>query len=122
MIRNASVLALVLACSACMPSPPATPAGAPPADQPPYIDGTITSVTPSASDVGGVVVVEAADKTAAVTVTSESAVVQELGGGYEPAAFADLRPNLRVGVWITGVVRESFPVQVEATRIVIRGR
>ena len=120
MIRRASFMALVLACSACMPAPPAEPGGGPPADQPPYIDGTITTVTPSGT--GGVVVVEAEDNTAAVTVTSETVVVQELGGGYEPASFAQLGPNLHVGVWITGQVRESFPVQVEATGIVIRER
>lgn len=118
MIRPA--LLFLVACAACMPSPPAGPAGGPPADQPPYIDGTITSVTPSGA--GGVVVVEAADNTAAVTVTGETVVVQELGGGYEPSAFGQLGPNLHVGVWITGPVRESFPVQVEATGIVIRER
>ena len=120
-MRPAAAVALVLACTACMPAPPATPAGGPPADQPPYVDGTVMSVTPSASG-AGVVVVEAADNTAAVTVTSETVVVQELGGGYEPASFAHLGPNLHVGVWITGPVRESFPVQVEATGIVIRER
>lgn len=120
MIRGASVLALLLACSACMPAPPSEPAGGPPADQPPYIQGTITSVT--ASDTGGVVVVEAADNTAAVTVTATTVVVQELGGGYEPASFGNLGPNLPVSVWITGPVRESFPVQVEATGIVILER
>ena len=96
------------------------PAGGPPPDQPPYIDGTITSVTPS--ETAGVVLVEATDTTAAVTVTSQTVVVQELRGGYEPVSLAHLGPNLCVSVWITGPVRESFPVQVQAAAIVIRER
>lgn len=96
------------------------PAGGPPPDQPPYLDGTITSVTPK--ETAGVVLVEAADNIAAVTVTSGTVVVQELGEGYEPVSFAHLAPNLSVRVWITGPVRESFPVQVQAAAIVIRER
>jgi hypothetical protein len=71
---------------------------------------------------GGTVVVEEAGggNAAAVTVTAETVVVQEFGGGYEPAAFGLLRQGQTVAVWTTGPVRESFPVQLEASGIVIR--
>lgn len=121
MTRRAGVVFLLLITGACA-TPSAEPSGGPP-DEPPYIEGAVTEV--SASPQGGRVMVEEAGEggnEAAVTVTAETVVVQEFGGGYEPSDLSQLRPGLSVAVWTTQPVRQSFPVQIVASGIVIRER
>lgn len=55
----------------------------------------------------------------ALTVSEDTVILREEGGERVPASFADLALGQRVGAWITGVVRESFPVQADARQIVI---
>lgn len=116
--RAAGAMVLVLLTTACA-APPSRPAGGPP-DEPPYIEGTILQINTGTQ--GALLLVEAVDGSnqAAVTVTAETVVVQEFGGGYEPANLTLLREGQRVGVWTTSPVRESFPAQVTPSGIVIR--
>lgn len=118
-VRTAGLVLLILATGACA-RPPAEPAGGPP-DEPPYIEGSITSVSQGGS--GTVVMVEepgGGGNKAAVTIGPETVVVQEFGGGYEPAGIDQLGQGRRVAIWTSGPVMESFPVQLTASGIVIR--
>lgn len=117
MIRSTQ-LAIVVALAACA-APTGGPAGGPP-DGPPYIEGTASAVTPA--DGGGTVLVEEEGEgnKAVLTVTADTTVVQEVGGGYEPITFDQLAEGQRVAVWVSGPVRESFPVQATADAVVIR--
>lgn len=121
MARAAGFAFLLLLTGACAP-PTGGPSGGPP-DEPPYIDGTITTLNTGA-DGAFILVEEAGDggNQAAVTVTADTIVVQEFGGGYEPANYTHLRQGQHVAVWTTSPVRESFPVQVTPSGIVIRER
>lgn len=119
-VRAAGFAFLVLLTGACAP-PSGGPSGGPP-DEPPYIDGTITQINTGTQGVQILVEEAGGGNQAAVTVTAETVVVQEFGGGYEPASLAHLRQGQHVGVWTTSPVRESFPVQVTPSGIVIRER
>lgn len=55
----------------------------------------------------------------ALSVSKDTVILREEGDERVPASFADLTLGQRVGAWITGVVRESFPVQADARQIVI---
>ena len=108
------VTVLLVACAA---PGPARPAGAPPTD-PPYIQGAVTAI-----DVAGSrITVEAPDNQAVVTVTKQTRMVEEFGGGYEPSSLTQLAAGQTVAVWVSGPVRESFPVQADADVIVVRER
>lgn len=118
-VRSAGLVLLILATGACATASN-EPAGRPP-DEPPYIEGTITSVSQTGQ--GTVVMVEEPGgngNKAAVTIGPDTVVVQEFGGGYEPAGLDLLGQGRRVAVWTTGPVMESFPVQLTASTIVIR--
>ena len=54
------------------------------------------------------------------SVTKDIPLVRETQGAYEPVDFDDIEKGDRVSVWITGMVLESYPTQVEATFIVVR--
>ncbi len=57
---------------------------------------------------------------AALTITEGTEVLRRGGGGAETgSSFADLRAGQTVEAWTTGPVRESYPVQATASRIVI---
>ncbi|HUQ80827.1 MAG TPA: hypothetical protein VM076_06810 [Gemmatimonadaceae bacterium] len=56
------------------------------------------------------------EPSAAFTVSSET-VIRRLDGS--PASKADLQPGRTISLWITGIILESLPVQVEAKSIVI---
>ena len=124
-------------------------------DGPPYIIGTVTSVSPfeavpedcvppdPAADAGGAVSNLDPPVCATESEFLGSILVEEQPGMDQPgnkasvgvlrdagiwvfdgddgrdAEFADITVGARVSVWITGVVRESFPVQVDATAVVI---
>ena len=84
----------------------------------PYIEGTVEQVEPPVSvvvheDTGG--------NQAVLRITPQTLLLKEFGGGYEPAAFAELREGQRVAAWVTGPVAESFPVQASADAVVITG-
>ena len=89
--------------------------------------GHITAVTPtenrpSGSDWLGTILVEGpregnpiSDK-ARVSIMTKTTIVSGSGGS---GTFADLRVGSAVEVWFDGPVRESYPVQVDAGRIVV---
>lgn len=120
-MRATGLLVLVLLTGACV-TPPSRPPGGPP-DEPPYIEGALTTINRGAS--GALLLVEEPGEggnKAAVTISFDTPIIQEFGGGYEPSGYEQLAPGSTVAVWITGPVRESFPVQVTAAGIVIRER
>jgi uncharacterized protein DUF3221 len=49
--------------------------------------------------------------------TSTSTLIHRTGGST--ATVADLKVGTKITLWITGVIMESYPVQVEATEIII---
>ncbi len=103
--------------SACAGGAGRQPAGGPP-DGPPYISGNVTSVDQQ----GRTLAVEAADRgnQAVVTVTSNTRIAEEFGGGYEPSNLSRVAVGQIVSVWASGPVRESFPVQLDADVILIK--
>lgn len=54
-----------------------------------------------------------------LTVTTDTLIQRQVGEALEPASFGDLRVGQDVKVWLTGSVRESYPVQADAKKIVI---
>jgi len=105
--------------TACATPGPGQPAGAPPTT-PPYIEGRVTGVNVAAARIS----VDAADGSnkAVLTVTADTHMVEEFGGGYEPSSPAQLAVGDVVAVWVSGPVRESFPVQADADVVVVRER
>lgn len=99
------------------------------ADRPtgePYIVGEITSVSVTMATPGPdgarQILIRALDggNEASITVTSETPVWEEFGGGLEPSRIDRLGQGQTVSVWASGAVAESFPVQAEADAVVIR--
>lgn len=115
----------------------------------PYIEGRVDTVTPfvpvtedcldpellepdapvsddgpalcSRGDEGpGSIIVVADDNAASLTISAETQLLRELGGGYEPAEFSQLEPGQTVAAWVSGPIAESFPVQATADAVVIR--
>lgn len=95
---------------------PATP----PAEAP-SIRGTITAITTGGSGIGTIRVEEnpneqSGSAKASVTLKPETGIWLPDG---RPGIFADLRSGQAVKVWFTGPVRESYPVQADASAVVI---
>lgn len=91
---------------------------------PPAITGRIVLATPSdTGGVGGGILVEGTgtvgDKAALDVTDATTILTQAKDGSVSSATFADLTVGRRVSVWITGPVRESYPVQAEASTILI---
>lgn len=110
------MLSLVLLV-ACAGPGPSQPAGAPPTT-PPLIEGRVTSVDVA----GGRIEVDAADGStkAVMSLTADTRIVEEFGGGYEPSALTQIAAGDTVAVWASGPVRESFPVQAGAAVVLVR--
>ena len=109
MSRIALPVVLLLALFACSRAP-AIPAG------PAYIRGAITA------NEGGQIRVEAdpgapagSDK-AMLRITEDTDILWRSG---ERADAGDLRLGTVVSAWVTGPVRESYPVQADAATLVI---
>ena len=106
-IAALTALTLTLALSGCTAKTPA-------AD--PAIRGTIQSVSQTDAGVAAILVAgPLADGTtldkAMLSITDETRVLSSID---EPLGSDALATGLRVEVWITGPVRESYPVQAEA--------
>ncbi len=104
-------LALVTGCSGAVP------------DGPPSIRGTITSVSFSQGGVGSILVEgPVADDTtldkAALTITEGTKVID---ASNKPFDAEGLKAGMQVEVWITGPVRESYPVQADADTVRVTG-
>ena len=113
--HSALVLLVVALTTACAPAAPRSVAG------PPSIEGRITAVERS-GDGTGTIRVEAnpsessgSDK-AVVRITPSTEIQQ---GDSARVNFNALSKGLWARVWFVGPVRESYPVQADAGRIVI---
>ncbi|MCE5192023.1 MAG: YobA family protein [Actinomycetia bacterium] len=109
-----AALAMVLALAGCAPAPPR---------EAPSISGTITIVTPGEGNLGNVLVegpsgAGVAYDRASVNITSSTTVLRVTPKGYERIMFSDLRSGMKVHVWFTGAVAESYPVQATAKALV----
>jgi hypothetical protein len=99
---------------------------------PPAIRGYVTSVSTAAGGTSnqafaGTILVEASkdatgtslDK-ASLTVAGGVPVLRVTKDGtVEAASFADLRVGIQVEAWVDGPVRESYPVQADASCVAI---
>ena len=119
-----ALVVIVLLC-ACGASGGPQQVADPPTGEP-YIVGQITSVitttaTPGPDD-SRQILVEALDdgNQASLTVTKDTPVWEEFGGGLEPSRLDRLGKGQTVSVWVDGPVAESFPVQAAADAVVIR--
>lgn len=96
--------ALLVGCASAVP------------DEAPAIRGTISSVSEGPDGITGILVEgPVADGTtldkAALSITDSTKV---LSASDEPVDADTLSIGMRVEVWITGPVRESYPVQADA--------
>lgn len=104
-------LLAVLPASGCGPSRAALPGS------PPYLVGVITRVVPPHA-----ILVEGRpgeghrEDRAEATVTPRTTLLWRDG---RPASRSDLVRGRAVSLWITGPVLESYPVQVEASAVVL---
>jgi len=106
-IAALTALTLTLALGGCTAKTPATD---------PAIRGTIQSVSQTDAGIGAVLVAgPLADGTtldkAMLSITDETRV---LSAAEEPLEPDVLEAGMRVEAWITGPVRESYPVQADA--------
>lgn len=104
-------LTLVTGCSGAVP------------DGPPSIRGTITSVSFSQAGVGSILVEgPVADGTtldkAALSINGDTSIID---ASNSPLDAGDLETGMRVEAWITGPVRESYPVQADADTVRVIG-
>ena len=97
----------------------------------PEVRGIVTAVTPSeAGETGGErlgtlrIEENPADSSGSpkwvLTITANTIVLVRPGEITEPASFQRLVTGQRVDAWITGPVRESYPMQAEASHILVR--
>jgi uncharacterized protein (DUF2141 family) len=71
---------------------------------------------------GRILVDSPGDKTSdkyVLTVTTETLIQRQVGKAPESASFGNLQAGQLISVWLTGPVRESYPAQADAKRIVI---
>lgn len=92
--------------------------------QEPDITGIITAVAPGPADgplgtirVETVPEDEAGTPKASVTINPDTRIHHDTS--REDESFGALREGMQVHVWFTGPVRESYPVQATAARVVI---
>lgn len=114
------VIAAATLAAAC-----ATSAVEPPASEP-TVEGTVTELSLSAggSALGTVLVEERPGQTSGdakyrLTVTPATAIMRPSAGGFEPLPFDAVAVGMRVRVWVTGPVMESYPMQASAGAIVL---
>ncbi|HMQ52241.1 MAG TPA: DUF3221 domain-containing protein [Anaerolineae bacterium] len=108
--------------SACGPAPAVVPATNP------AIRGGITNHQVSTgpnNDILGSILIEGQvesdtsfDK-AAVTITAQTRIYEQLGQERRSTTFEALRVGQRVEAWFDGPVAESYPVQARASDVVI---
>ena len=94
-----------------------------PPDGEPSIRGSVTSITPRSDGLGIILVEEASpqgldyDK-ASLAITKDTDLLKRVGNGYVEITIEDIRTGMAVEVWITGPVRESYPIQADADTVV----
>jgi len=96
----------------------------PPASSPDFI-GDILQVEPlGQTGVLGTILVEGEDVIRSsdkyvITITEETHISIGEDGGLSSASFDALEAGQQVSIWFSGPVKESYPAQVDAARIVI---
>lgn len=110
--------------AACAPSDPAQGAGDEPPDEEPYLTGKVVSLQKTGAS-GSIHLRgrpgNGGEPEAVATVSGEVPLVRETGAGaFEAVSFDDIAEGDTVSLWITGPVRESFPVQVDASFIAVQ--
>ena len=108
-MRATLAAALLLALAACS-RPSAPPA------EPPYIRGAITAIDAGQIRVEADPGAPAGSDKAMLRITRETDIFWRSG---ERADQGDLRLGTVVSAWVTGPVRESYPVQADAATLVI---
>jgi hypothetical protein len=113
---SALVLAALVMAVGCGPRLPSGP---------PAIRGSVASVSP-ASATAGTILVEGRKETdtsfdkASLTIAGGVPVLRvKKDGAVEAASFADIRVGTSVEAWVDGPVRESYPVQADASCVAI---
>jgi hypothetical protein len=114
------VVAIVAGCGPRLPS------------DPPAIRGYVTSVSTvaggsSSTAFAGTILVEASkdatgtslDKASLTVAGGVPVLLVRKDGAVEAASFADLRVGTKVEAWVDGPVRESYPVQADASCVAI---
>lgn len=87
------------------------------------IRGSITSITPRPDGLGTILVEETSpqglefDK-AALAIIEDTKFLKRAGDDYVEFTFDDIWVSMLVEVWITGPVRESYPIQADADTVV----
>lgn len=119
MLRRLALVLVALALAACGSAPDSTgPAQAAalaaqgiPAEEP-YITGTVQQVLPD----GRILVVSETNQAVVDLPGGTKVYVRSTGA---KAKVSNIQVGQTVSVWITGTIRESFPVQVTADVVVI---
>ncbi len=94
-------------------------------DKAPDIHGIADKVKTSVDGKGGSIYVEApkgakfAYDKAMIRVNDKTKIQRMNGKLVEDAKFAEIKNGVKVSVWFTGPVAESYPVQATAGRIII---
>jgi hypothetical protein len=117
------VLAALVVSAGCGPRLPSDP---------PAIRGYVTSVSTAAGGssngaFAGTILVEGSkdapgaslDKASLTVAGSVPVLLVRKDGTVEAASFADLRVGTKVEAWVDGPVRESYPVQADASCVAI---
>ena len=97
----------------------------------PDVRGVVTAVTPAdAGETGGErlgtlrIEENPADASGSakwvLTITGNTIVLVRPGEVTEPASFERLVIGQRVDAWVTGPVRESYPMQADASHVLVR--
>ena len=95
-----------------------------PPETAPSIRGVITNVTPRAEGLWVILIEETApegfefDK-ASLTITRDTEILKPVGNGYQVVTLEEPIEGLFVDAWVTGPVRESYPVQADADVVVL---
>ena len=110
MTRRALVLALLAALGACSRSTATLPDGAP------FLRGAITAIDGAQIRVEADPGAPAGSDKASLRITDDTEILWRSG---ERADRGDLRLGTVVSAWVTGPVRESYPVQADAATLVI---
>ena len=54
-----------------------------------------------------------------ISVTTETSIQRQVGQTLQSASFSDLHAGQEIKIWLSGPVRESYPAQADAKKIVI---
>ena len=89
----------------------------------PSIRGSVTSIAPRPDGLGVILVEETSPQglefdRASLAITEDTKLLKRVGDDYVESTFDDIRASMVVEVWITGPVRESYPVQADADTVV----